>query len=233
MSVVKRFFVATFWAVVACSGREPRATSRSSQPAGDSGAASSRVTLQVPASQAGRLVLAASELSFIPCGSDARIRLQDMPNGDGAALVREFRGGNGEIPALVRMSESRLVEIRFAAPEGPDCGRLAAPVVVEARGNEPFWSVEVYGDSARLRVPLTPGGMVFNRGSWRQLTGGQWAYEARRGQSGSEEFLVLELTETPCSDSMSGARYAFRAALIRDGNPARGCAVEGLLATAK
>jgi uncharacterized membrane protein len=159
--------------------------------------------------------------------------LRDLPNGEGAALVREFRGGDGEVPVLLRVSEARLIDIRYAAPEGPDCTRLPPPGVVEARGNEPFWSVEVYGDSARLRVPLTPGGVVFNRGTWRRLTGGQWAFEARRGQTGSEEFLELELTESHCADSMSGARYPFRAALIRDGDPARGCAVEGRLAQAR
>ena len=153
-----------------------------------------------------------------------------MPNGEGAALVRALRGRDGELSVLVRLNGERVEEIRYAAQEGPGCARLPSPNVVEARGNEPFWSIEVYGDSARLRVPLVPGGVVFTRGAWRRLAGGQWAYEARRGQSGREEFLLLQLTESRCVDSMSGARYPFRAALIRDGEPATGCAVEGRLA---
>jgi uncharacterized membrane protein len=128
---------------------------------------------------------------------------------------------------VVQVDQQQLLSIRYAAPEGPDCARLQSSAVVDARGNEPFWAVEIYEDSARLRVPLSPGGVVFRRGAWRRLSSGEWVFDARRGASGREEVLVVALTESRCIDTMSGARYPFRAALIREGDPARGCAVEG------
>jgi uncharacterized membrane protein len=227
------------WTLVSCSDGVPRAASRpeehpsSELPGRGASASVSAQALRVPPSRAGRLGLTAGELWFIPCDTPGRrLHLQDLPNGDGVALIKAFRRGDGDVQALVRLSEGRLEEIRYATPEAEGCTRFPTADVVEARGNEPFWSVEIYGDSARLRLPLSPSGVVFTHGMWRRLAGDQWAYEARRGPAGGEEFLLLQLTQTRCVDSMSGAWYPFRAALIRDGDPARGCAVEGRFANA-
>ncbi len=193
--------------------------------------AAPRITLEVPPSKAGHLLLADGALTFIPCDAvDQRVRLVDTPDREGATVVSGFQGGADGVPVLLRLDGERLVDIRYAAPEGPGCSQLLQSVVVEARGNEPFWSLQVFGDSARMRVPLAVGGFLFTRGAWRHLSSGDWAYEASRTENGREEFLVLHLTEVRCTDSMSGALYPLRAELVREGQPAMGCAVEGRLA---
>ena len=179
------------------------------------------------------LAIAAGELRFTPCGRrDAAIRVRDLPDSEGVTLVRSFRGGDGAIAVMLRLTGDSIAEVRYASPE-ESCDRLPADGELVARGNEPFWSVEVDADSARLRVPLMPDGVVFSYGAWRRLADSAWAYEARRGEGTAVEFLELHLTEARCFDSMSGARYPFKAALVREGNPATGCAVEGRRATRK
>jgi len=180
-----------------------------------------------PSSQAGLLALTAGELRFTACGArDAGTRVRDVRDSEGVTLVRSFRGGDGSIPVMLRLEGDSIAEIRYASPE-ESCDRLPPDGEIEARGNEPFWAVQVDADSARLRVPLMPDGVVFTHGAWRRLADSAWAYEARRGEGNTSEFLELQLTETRCFDSMSGARYSFKAALVREGNPATGCAVEG------
>ncbi len=222
-------------ALLGCSAGEPRAAADGQDTAGKPEAVADsalpRTTLEVPSSAAGHLLLADGALTFIPCDApDQRVPLVDTPDGDGAAVVTELHDGSTGVQAMVRLDGGRLVDIRYAAPEGPGCAGLPRPFVLEAHGNEPFWTLEVLGDSARMRVPLALGGYLFTHGAWRHLSSGDWAYEGSRTENGREEFLVLHLTEVRCTDSMSGARYPFRAELVREGDPAQGCAVEGRLA---
>jgi uncharacterized membrane protein len=223
-------------AFLGCSGGETQAGSAdhpdtTATHEGVVDSAPPRTTLEVPPSRAGHLLLADGALTFIPCDAvDQRVRLVDTPDGEGATVVTGFHGGVEGVPVLLRLDGERLVDIRYAAPEGPGCSGLPSRVVVDARGNEPFWSLQVFGDSARMRVPLALGGYSFTHGAWRHLSSGDWAFEASRTENGREEFLVLHLTEVRCTDSMSGARYPFRAELVREGDPAMGCAVEGRLA---
>ena len=128
---------------------------------------------------------------------------------------------------MVRVDEDRLQEIRYAGLEGPGCDRLPPEGDLEARGNEPFWNVRVDGATALLRTPMEPDGQTFRDGTWIRVGNGAWRYESHRGDQNARESLTLELTEERCADSMSGARFPFRATVIRNNNRMEGCALEG------
>lgn len=93
-----------------------------------------------------------------------------------------------------------------------------------ARGNEPFWAVSIEGDEARISSPDLPEGMAYRDGRWtRGKSAGTWEYKARRERA-EGLWLELELTEAPCTDSMSGNASPFTAVLTYDGKRVEGCA---------
>ena len=177
-----------------------------------------------PASTAGRLSMAGGELRFRPCGEAAATAVRDLPDGEGSALVQEF-GGDAGITVMARVEGGAIQEIRYAGLDGPDCDRLPPDADVQARGNEPFWRVDVDGSTATLRTPEAIEGIQYFGGAWTRPADGQWRFEATRAEPAGS--LALELTEGRCADSMSGARYPYRAAVTVDGQRMDGCALEG------
>ena len=98
------------------------------------------------------------------------------------------------------------------------------PGVSIARGNEPFWAVSVDGSVARVRTPDLPDGIAYYAGRWkRDSTGAGWVYRARRERA-EGLWLTLEISQTPCTDTMSGAESPFRAVLTYDDRRVEGCA---------
>ncbi len=173
------------------------------------------------------MVLAAGKLRFFACGARGDgILLEDLPSREVEALVRQLGAGESGISVLVRIDGDRLEEIRYGGLEGPGCDRLPPDGEVEARGNEPFWTLNVDGAVALLRTPGEPEGLKYGHGTWSR-SDGWWRYQSWRKDETRVEFLTLDLMEQRCTDSMSGAWYPFRAALIRDGNRMEGCALEG------
>jgi uncharacterized membrane protein len=173
-------------------------------------------------STAGRLRFAGGRLTFEPCSGAGGV-VGDLPDGAGAALVDELGAGD-VVMAMVRIEDGTIAEIRYAGPEGPDCSRLPPGGDVEARGNEPFWTVRVTGASATVYTPETMDGVVYRDGTWSRQDEGQWRFEAS-GEGGAT--LALDLIEGVCRDGMSGARFPFTATLVRRGRAERGCALEG------
>lgn len=185
-------------------------------------------TFRLRSSRSGRMVLVAGNLRFIPCGGQGDgIALQDLPGGEGEALLRQLGGEKNGITVIVRIDRNRLQEIRYGGMEGPSCDRLPPEGDVEARGNEPFWTVNVDGAVTLLRTPGEPDGVRFAEGVWTRTDGTHFHYQSRRQHADRTESLTLQLTEEHCFDSMSGARYPFRATLIRDGSRMDGCGLEG------
>ncbi len=182
---------------------------------------------RVPASRSGRLVLAARKLRFVACGEEGDgITVEDLADGEGETLLRELGAGERGIAAMVRLDGNRLQQIRYAGAEGPDCVRLPPEGEVEARGNEPFWFVRVADAQVVARTPAEPDGVRYRDGKWSRPDAMRWRYEAR-AEHAEDEQLTLELKEERCVDSMSGARYPFRAVLTRGGSRMEGCALEG------
>jgi len=100
--------------------------------------------------------------------------------------------------------------------------------VVSARGNEPFWGIEVDGELATVRTPEELGGVKYANGVWRTSGPHRWSFSARREGTGPErDEIALELLETPCADTMSDERFPLRAFFTRNGRRMEGCALEG------
>jgi uncharacterized membrane protein len=117
-----------------------------------------------------------------------------------------------------------LEEILYArVPEDLRSCEAADPTyVVLARGNEPFWSVEVHEAHAIWREPETPDGLRFAAPEAINAEGAV-RYSAR----GNGHELELMVHAQPCRDSMSGEYFAYSAKAILDGREVNGCARVG------
>jgi heat shock protein HslJ len=178
---------------------------------------------RAPVAVAGRLSMAGGRLRFSPCASSrSTLMVADLPDGGAERLLEEFGAGPAGAHVLVELEGDRLTGIRYAAPEGPDCGRLPGEGDLRAAGNEPFWSLAISADSAVLTTPEQPGGTTYVNGRWSSSGPRRWTFAAGGG-------LNLDLEPVPCTDNMSGARFPFRVRLTVPGLGADlpGCALEG------
>ncbi|MDO5529070.1 MAG: hypothetical protein Q4F71_06675 [Paracoccus sp. (in: a-proteobacteria)] len=90
-----------------------------------------------------------------------------------------------------------------------------------ARGNEPFWTVEISGNTARYITPDNQSGR--NIAVQRIVYAGGVEYV---GEHAGRVF-TLNIRNTPCQDSMSGERFALSAHLRSAGGSGPGCASVG------
>lgn len=98
----------------------------------------------------------------------------------------------------------------------------AAPVVMTvARGNEPFWSVDVRTDRLLLsRLGMDSVAYPYAPADFD--ADGRAVYRARR--FGDDPLLTLVIERGDCSDGMSDQRYPGSAVLTRGDSMWRGCA---------
>ena len=87
-----------------------------------------------------------------------------------------------------------------------------------ARGNEPFWAIDVEGDVLHFVTPDMPEG--------RTLHGTRIAHAKGVAFSGEDEGRAfnLDITRTGCTDSMSGDAFEFTATWDYAGQRMHGCA---------
>ncbi|HVI58506.1 MAG TPA: hypothetical protein VM619_06470 [Luteimonas sp.] len=87
-----------------------------------------------------------------------------------------------------------------------------------ARGNEPFWAIDVEGDTLHYVTPDMPDG--------RTLRAQRMPHAKGVAFSGADEGrpFNLDLTRTACTDSMSGQAFEFTATWDYDGRRMEGCA---------
>ena len=122
-------------------------------------------------------------------------------------------------------SQRPLVVVLLTAGALLSCARAEnGPPVSKARGNEPFWAVTFDGEEATFRTPDLPDGIKYREGRWkRKGTAAVWVYKARRERA-EGLWLELEITEVPCTDSMSGEAFPYRAAVTFEDRHMDGCA---------
>ena len=122
---------------------------------------------------------------------------------------------NGIHPALA------VVVLLAAGCSPPEKG----PGIIAARGNEPFWAVSIDGRDAVVRTPDLPDGVKYKDGRWASSSGSptRWVYRARRSNA-EGRWLTLDITDQPCTDSMSGNAFPFTATVSYDEFRADGCA---------
>ncbi len=112
-------------------------------------------------------------------------------------------------------------EVLYAAPasEARGCAEPAPTYVVAARGNEPFWSIEVANDQLTWRQPDAPQELVFDALD-AESAEGTVGYQGSADGHSIEVFVTAE----PCRDSMSGAYFAYSARATFDDKQLTGCA---------
>lgn len=175
--------------------------------------------------------------TFLPCGETAELWLAGegefldetysrLAGEPGAPLYVEVRGERTATPAGTSVPAGfaqtfLLEEVLFAAlpGEGGDCDAVPPDYRVRAAGNEPFWSVAVVADRMVLHLPEMPAPLELSVGE-SQDSEGTVTY---RG-AGAGRTLELTIAAQSCSDSMSGAYFAYTAAGRLDDIDLHGCA---------
>src|SRR5262249_25536244 len=117
-----------------------------------------------------------------------------------------------------------LEEVTYAGVEGQvkGCGEPAPSYVVAARGNEPFWAVEVGDASIVWRQPAEPKEIALGTPDTQAAEGG-----VRYHAEGNGHNLELLVDAQTCRDSMSGELFAYSARAVLDGKEFNGCARVG------
>jgi|JRYE01.1.fsa_nt_gb uncharacterized membrane protein len=184
----------------------------------------------------GTLSLASEHATFRLCAEETQLWvidqtenvLRDTFKGESLPLELyvEAYGERMATPANVAAARAYgglfiLEEVLYAAPSGETrgCEEAAPAYVVAARGNEPFWSIEVADDKLTWRQPEAPQELVFDAVQSEDA-------EGTVGYSGSVQDHTIEvfITAESCRDSMSGAYFAYSARATFDGRQLTGCA---------
>ena len=104
------------------------------------------------------------------------------------------------------------------AQPATDEGDALAGDRFRAQGNEPFWAIDVEGDTLHFVTPEMPEG--------RTLKGERIAHVKGVAFSGEDDGrpFNLDITRTACTDSMSGQAFEFTATWDYAGQRMHGCA---------
>jgi len=172
------------------------------------------------------------ETGFHPCDTEAPLVLLDQTGGT-LQSIRSGLGGSATglyVEARGERSETAdppafmLEEVLYAATpgEGGGCDRPPPDYQVLARGNEPFWSVEVRDATTIFRQADEPAEIVL--GSAESVASeGSVVYVA----SGDGHELELLIAGHSCRDSMSGEFFAYAVRATFDDRKLLGCARVG------
>lgn len=106
-------------------------------------------------------------------------------------------------------------------PTTPSIQAQVPTMPYRARGNEPFWSIEVRGDALHWNTPDTSAPVVWSSRSRSERADGFDAVATRNGAT-----LALSATHVLCRDSMSGMPYPHTVTVRVDGHEVRGCGGE-------
>jgi uncharacterized membrane protein len=210
---------------------EPSASPTASEPPAESGLAIKR----------GVAVLAKDRVTFRPCNDKTEWWVVDQTDG---LLQRAFKGESEASPLMLyieaygeRSTELPddpvasaysgtflLEEVLYAAVAGSvkGCDQPAQTATVIARGQEPFWAVEVEETRMVWRQPEDPKEIVLGEPQMQDAEG------AVRYQAESNEHRVELMVDTQdCRDPMSGEFFGFAAKATLDGKSFSGCARVG------
>lgn len=231
-----------------CSGRsEPAAVSDSgAAPPPALPTAAEPPVSEVPAESGlsikrGVARLAKDRMTFRSCGENAELWVVDQSDG---AFTEAFGGEvqRGPVTVYVEAYGERapvaeeieaarvyggsfvLEQVLYAGVQGEarGCAASAQDYIVAARGNEPFWAVEVGETAVLWRQPEAP--REIDLGSPRmQSAEGTVRYSANAGG----HVLELLIDARTCRDAMSGEFFAYAARAVLDGSEFTGCARVG------
>lgn len=180
--------------------------------------------------------------TFRPCGEQGELLMVDQTDG---VLGRTFAGekdANGadqplklyieaygeratEQPAEAGFAGTFLLEeALYAAPDGQTrgCDTPAQDYIVAARGNEPFWSVEVTDAALLWRQPEEPKEISIAAPQTQDSEGAVSYIAANEAHK-----IEVMIDAQACRDDMSGEYFAYAARGSLDGKQFKGCARVG------
>lgn len=183
----------------------------------------------------GTVNAAGEGMTFTPCNSQIMLQLLDDDAGTLSSLFAEAEVASEGlyVQMLATAGEDGLSLSRLlrASPvmETMGCNEDLSGLLYLARGNEPFWGVEVRssGVIALLRPSQTEAAvdeLLFDiSDSDIEEDSALFRASGRDGNPGIEVSLV----PGPCRDSMSGDWFAMKAVVSFDGSELHGCAWPG------
>ena len=172
----------------------------------------------------GRLSWTGAGVLFLPCGETQELAVFDEA-GVATGLTRESGDQYVEVDGA-RLTEGEgantllLRGLRFSRPAevGDGCARDLSKLLVQASGQEPFWSVDLRKDRLSWVVPgAEPVWLSTAAGS----PSGTWL-ASTDGHS-----LTLRISGTPCRDASVGAWHGLTVAVVHNGASYSGCGVRG------
>ena len=186
----------------------------------------------------GVVTAAGDHAIFRACDDKADLWLVDEADGaltqllteeDASSLYVETYGERSPVPDTLPAARGQagvfvMEQLLYAGVAGQmrGCEQPAADYIVAARGNEPFWSVNVTRNGMVWKQPHAPEGVAFGELQAEDAEG-TVSYRA----SAQDLKLQLEIDATSCRDSMSGEFFAFSARATLDGKEFKGCARVG------
>lgn len=208
------------------------ATPAATEPPAESGLAIKR----------GMATIAAGRSTFRPCGEQAELLMIDQTDG---VLTRTFAaekdagGKNVPVKLYIEAYGERatdkpaapgfagtflLEEALYAAEEGQThgCDTPAQDYIVAARGNEPFWAVEITEAALIWKQPDEPKEISI-AAPQTQDSEGAVSYAAANEAHKIEVLIEAQA----CRDDMSGEYFAYAARASLNGKQFTGCARVG------
>lgn len=172
-------------------------------------------------------ILPGDNLRLRSCGQEGSLPLRpidlftrnllDEMTSAGEPVYAEFMGRiGGRVPTMT------LTRLIHAALETRGCEGPAPDYELRAQGNEPFWSVEIRGNTAMWTTPEDLEGSEFEIAS-RERVGNGWLIDASAGDTR----LGISFAGTPCRDSMADAWFGFTVQLELGDIEYRGCGRSG------
>lgn len=187
----------------------------------------------------GIVTLSPDHGTFRPCGEQGELLLVDQTDGVLARTFAAEKDANGvdqplklyieaygeratDQPAPAGFAGTFLLEeALYAAPDGQTrgCDSPAQDYIVAARGNEPFWGVEITDAALLWRQPEEPKEISI-AAPQTQNSEGAVSYAA----SNDEHKIEVLIAAQACQDDMSGEYFAYSARATLDGKQFTGCA---------
>lgn len=166
----------------------------------------------------GTLSSAESGYTLTPCDSTTAQPLEDATAGDLEKVRSILEGGSRGVYLEGALVDGKLVRISRAAPaEMNRCEETWNGVTLRARGNEPFWALDVTDTELQWKTPdseatlgIADSSVDTNALAWKGVAG--------------EQTMEAQATRTRCIDSMSGEVLPWTVQVSFDGQEFHGCA---------
>jgi uncharacterized membrane protein len=242
--------IAAYALLGGCGGEEESAADASESPAQavpteDTTGAAASPEIHTPDAQGevlrGYLIFVSERRSFTACGTNESSWVVDASGSEMSDVYKKLALNPGD-PVFIEVfgliepapvegfgadyaNQVTVLELRRAAVEGPGCNEDLRSVEFRARGNEPFWAVDIagsgiifsdFGRSEKLMFPyVAPGGSAETTKYTSTIKGT------------NSHRITIVVKKKPCYDSMSGAYFSYVAIVEMDGRKYDGCAMEG------